>query len=123
MNDDRLFDAQHAERFNFLIECLQQWWRGFGMQQRPRMRLESDHRRHGAGSPRPIDHGFHDQLMADVQAIKDAESDDRGPGDTRAIGLIQDFHQERQQRTITVSLFSIYHLTFLICYLKVTWLI
>ena len=77
MNDDRLLDTQHAQRFNFLIECLQQWRRGFGMQHRSWMRLEGDHGRHRAGSAGSFNHGFHDQLMTDVQPIKHAEGDDR----------------------------------------------
>jgi len=37
-----LLDAQHAKAFYFLIERLQEWRRGFGMQDGPRVRIESD---------------------------------------------------------------------------------
>ena len=92
MNDDRLFYAEHAERFNLLIDCLQEWWGGFGMQNGAWMRLEGDHRRHRSGGTRPFDHGFHDELMADVQPIEHAERYDCWPGDVRVIGSVKETH-------------------------------
>src|SRR2546429_4369613 len=103
MNDDRLFYAQHAERLNLLIDCLQEWWGGFGMQNGAWMRLEGDHSRHRPNGPCAIDHSFHDELMADVQTIKDAERHDRGSGDVCVISFIKDFHQERRRPTIWIS--------------------
>jgi len=35
-----LFDAQHTEGFDFLVESLQQRRRGFGVQHGPGVRLE-----------------------------------------------------------------------------------
>ena len=52
VNNYGLFDAQHAQRFDFLIKSLQERRRGFGVQQCPRVRFESDHGRHGADRAR-----------------------------------------------------------------------
>src|SRR5260370_27018635 len=67
VNDDGLFDAEHTERLDFLIERLQKRRRGFRMQNLAGMRLESNHGRHGADGARSLDHRPHDQLMAKMQ--------------------------------------------------------
>ena len=72
-DDDCLFDAQYAQGLHLLIECLQQRWRRLRMQDGARMRLKRDYGRHRANCPRALDDGFHDELMAQMQAIKDAE--------------------------------------------------
>src|SRR5207249_1496554 len=43
VNDDRLFDSEHAEGFDFLIKRLQEGRRRFRMQDGARMRLERNH--------------------------------------------------------------------------------
>ena len=79
MNHDGLFDAHHAERFQLLIEGLQQWRRRLRVQHGPRVGLESDHSWHGAGGAGPLNYRAHNQLMADMQSIKDAERQNRRP--------------------------------------------
>src|SRR6266581_1992593 len=60
MNYDGLFNAQHSERFDLLIEGLQQRRRGFGMQDGARMRLEGNNGRRGAGCFCSFDDCLHD---------------------------------------------------------------
>src|SRR6266581_3318912 len=60
MNYDGLFNAQHSERFDLLIESLQQRRRGFGMQDGARMRLEGNNGRRGTSRLRAFDHRLHD---------------------------------------------------------------
>src|SRR5260221_10403610 len=73
VNDDGLFDAEHSERFDLLIEGLQKRRRGFRMQHFAGMRLESNYGWHGADRARTLDHRLHDQLVPKMQTVKHAE--------------------------------------------------
>src|SRR5260370_24157209 len=64
VDDDGLFDAEHPERFDFLIESLQKRRRGFGMKHLAGMRLESNTGRHGADGAGALAHRPRDSLLA-----------------------------------------------------------
>src|SRR5205823_4873196 len=93
MNDDDLFDPKYAQCFDFLIECLQQWRRGFWMQHRARMRLKRDYRWHRADRTRAFDHRLHDELMAEMQAVEHAEGQHARPRDVGVICSVKKSHQ------------------------------
>src|SRR5260370_38288689 len=61
VNNDRLFDSEHAQGFDFLIERLQEWRRRFRMQDGARMRLERNHGWDSADRVRTFDDRFHNQ--------------------------------------------------------------
>ena len=73
MNDDRLFDSQHAQSFDFLIECLQEGRRRFRMQDCTRMRLERNHGWDSADRVCMFDDRLHYKLMAQMKAVEHAE--------------------------------------------------
>ena len=81
--------SEHPERFDLLIESLQQWWRGFGMQHLAGMRLESNYGRHGADGAGALDHRLHDQLMAKMQTIEHAQRQNRRARDVSVIGAVK----------------------------------
>src|SRR6266446_4463399 len=94
VNDDGLLDAEHAERFDLLIESLQQWRRRFGMQHLAGMRLESNHGRHGAGGARALDHRLHDQLVTKMQTVEHAQRQNRGARDVGVVGAVKKTHAQ-----------------------------
>ena len=59
------------------------------MQQRPRVRVESDHRRHGPDRARAFDHCLHDELMSEVQAVEYSESQYGRTGDLGVVGTVE----------------------------------
>ena len=73
MNDDRLFDAEHAQGFDFLIECLQEGRRRFRMQDCARVRLERNHGWDSADRACTFDDRLHNELMAQMKAVEHAE--------------------------------------------------
>jgi hypothetical protein len=93
-NNYGLFDAQHAQRLDFLIKGLQEWRRGFGVQHCPRMRLKSDHSRHRAYRSGAFDHGLHDELMTQMQSVKHAERHHRRADNLGVIGSVKQSHKE-----------------------------
>src|SRR5712692_4142170 len=95
VNDDGLFDTEYAERFDLLIERLQKRRRGFRMQHRAWMRLESNHGRHGADSARSLDHRLHDQLMTKMQTVEHAECQNRRAGDIGVVGTVKESHETK----------------------------
>jgi len=72
-NDYGLFDSQHAQRLYLLIEGLEERRRRFRMEQCARVRVERDHRWHGARRPSPLNNRFHDELMPEMQAVEHAQ--------------------------------------------------
>src|ERR1041385_9499828 len=70
MNDDCLFDAQHAQRLHLLIEGLQKRRCGLSMEHGTWMRFEGDDCRNSVSCSCSVDNCFHDQLMAEVEPIK-----------------------------------------------------
>src|SRR5207237_1281975 len=75
-NDYGLLDTENGQRFNLLIEGLQQGGRRLRMQHGARMRIESDHGGHSTDCAGALRHCGHDQLMTQMQAIKDTERQD-----------------------------------------------
>jgi hypothetical protein len=73
VDDDCLFDPENAQSFDLLVECLQQWRRGLGVQDGARMRLKSDYGRHGANCARALHDRFHDELVAEMQTVEHPE--------------------------------------------------
>ena len=73
MNDDRLFDSQNAEGFDFLIESLQEWRRRFRMQDGARVRLERNYGWDSADRVCAFDDRLHNELMAQMKAVEHAE--------------------------------------------------
>ena len=74
VNDDRLFDSQNAQGFDFLIECLQERRRRFRMQDGSRMGLEREHSWQGSDRVRTFNDRLHNELMAQMKAVEHAES-------------------------------------------------
>jgi hypothetical protein len=116
VNDDGLFDAEHAERLHFLIEGLQEWRRGLGMQDGAGMRLESNHGRHGANCSRSLDHRLHDQLVTKMQAVEHTERQHGRACDVSVVSSVKEPHQTDQLRR-SWALDFIFHLSFFISHL------
>ena len=83
MNNDCLFDSQHAQGFDFLIEGLQQWGRRFRMQDCARMRLKGYDSWNGRGARARSTTVFMIELMPEMQTVKDAERQDSRRGQCR----------------------------------------
>ncbi len=64
------------------------------MQHRARMRIESDHRRHGAHCARALNDGAHDQLVAQVQTVKHAEREHGRALNFRVVSSVKKTHKE-----------------------------
>ena len=94
MNYDGLLNSQHAERFDLLIEGLQQWRSGFRMQHGARMRLERDYGRHSAGCARAFDYRLHNELMAEMQTVEHAQRHHGRTGDVGIIGSVEKTHKK-----------------------------
>src|ERR1044072_2135718 len=63
------------------------------MQHRTRMRIESDHCRHGADLARTLSDGAHDQLMAQVQTVKHSEGEHCGTLNLGVVSSVEETHQ------------------------------
>jgi hypothetical protein len=89
VDDDCLFDPEDAQSFDLLIECLQQWWRGLGMQDGARMWLKRDHGWHRANFARALHDGLHDELMAEMQTVEHPEGDHGRTYDLGIFGSVE----------------------------------
>ena len=89
----RLLDPEHLKICEPLIKRLQQRRSRFRMQNRPRMRIERDRRRHRANRFCPLDDRLHYPLMPEMQPVKNAERQDGRPLDIRVLGAVKNFHQ------------------------------
>jgi hypothetical protein len=76
---DGLLDAENLEICQPLIQRLQQRRCGFSMKNRSRMRIERYRRSNGIDDLRPLDDGLHYLLMAEMQAVKNAQRQNGGP--------------------------------------------
>src|SRR5437667_3165910 len=81
VNDDRLFDSQNAQGFDFLIERLQERRRRFRMQDGSRMGLERKHSWQGADRVRTFNDRLHNELMDQMKAVEHTESQHSGTGE------------------------------------------
>jgi hypothetical protein len=70
---DRLLDAQNAKRLDLLVEGLQKGRRRLWVEHCPGMRIESDYSGHCTHCPGTFDHCPHNQLVTEVQPVKNAE--------------------------------------------------
>jgi hypothetical protein len=113
VNDYGLFDPQYAQGFYLLIERLQEGWRGFGMEQSARMRVECDHGGHGARRPGPLNNRFHDQLMPQVQTVEYPQSQHCGSRDFGVVGAVKEAHQSQRYVSIRMQE-NIFHFSFVI---------
>src|SRR5207249_10373121 len=85
MNNDGLLNAEHTQRFNFLIESLEQRRRRLWMQHRARMWLKGEHSRRRFHRARPFHDSSDDGLMAEVQTIEDAKRQDSRTSDVSVL--------------------------------------
>src|SRR5207244_11725566 len=113
MNNDCLYDTQHAERFDLLIKRLQQRRRRFGMEHGARMRLEGNYSRNSFDRPRLLDDRLYDELMAKMQAVEHAEGQHSWARNLGVVGTMEEPHR----KNLSVSscrVDFIFHLSFFI---------
>src|ERR1700745_2455409 len=67
--NDCLLDPENTKALHLLIPCVQQWRSGLGMENCARMWIERDHGGDGANCPGSLNHGLHDQLVAQMETI------------------------------------------------------
>ena len=87
------------------------------MQNRARVGIESDNGWDCASRARPFDHGTHDQLVAQVQAIKHAQRQDRWSLNFSVISSVKKSHQLVTRAPYSVedeARFTIFHFSFAI---------
>jgi len=89
VNDDRLFDSQNAQGFDFLIERLQERRRRFRMQDGSRMGLEREHSWQGSDRVRTFNDRLHNELMAQMKAVEHAESEHSWAGNFSVVGTVE----------------------------------
>src|SRR2546426_1867292 len=89
VNDDRLFDSQNAQGFDFLIECLQERRRRFRMQDGSRVRLERNHGWGSADRACTFDDRLHNELMAQMKAVEHAEREHSWAGNFSVVGTVE----------------------------------
>ena len=59
--------------------------------------VERDDGRHGAGGARALRHRLHDQLVAEVQAVEDAEGEHRRPRDLGVVRAVEKSHKQSDE--------------------------
>ncbi len=64
------------------------------MQHRARMRIECDHRRHGAQLASALNDSAHDQLMAQMKTVKHAEREHGRALNFRVVSSVKETHKE-----------------------------
>ena len=99
-DDDRLFDPEHLKIRQPLVKCLQERRGRFRMENRSRMGVERDRRRHPSNSPSTLDHGLHYPLMPKMQPVENAKRQDRRLLDIRVFGAVKDLHTNLQRRPV-----------------------
>jgi hypothetical protein len=62
------------------------------MQDSTRMRIESNDSRHRTNLTRSLDNRAHDQLMTEMQTIKNAEREHRRPLNVRVVSSVKETH-------------------------------
>jgi len=66
------------------------------VENRPRMRIESDYGWHGSDCICSLYNRTHDQLMAQMQSVKDSESQHRGPENFGIVSSMKESHTDLQ---------------------------
>ena len=91
-NDYSLLDSENRKICKPLVECLEQRWSRFGMQDCSRMRVKCNGRRHCTNSSSTVDDVTHYPLMPEMQAVKYAERKDGRPRDVSVFGAMKYLH-------------------------------
>src|SRR5687768_8014852 len=94
MYDDRLFDAENFKIREPLIERLEQRRCRLGIQYGARMRIECDRRGMCADSLCTFNDCLHYLLMTEMQAIENAQRQDRRAKDIRVLDAVEYLHSE-----------------------------
>ena len=70
------------------------------MQDSPRVRVKRDCCRHSTHCFCPFDHRLHDPLVAEMQAVEDAERQDGRPENVGVLGAVKYLHNPKEDSSL-----------------------